>query len=417
MKTKRAAKRKEHLTETKVRALKGADKPYRVWDAKTHGLYVHVWPDGKRIFRYYYSKDGRPREITIGQYDPMTLTLAREKVAIYQGELVKDVDPLEKKAAARQQAKREKVSTLQAYLDGPFSVWAGANHKPSTQNIKRIKSAFPEWLDRDMTKITPWAMTGWIRKRRVTAATIQRDYNAIQGVLSRAVEDGILDKHPLEDHDGPPGVIEDERVRYLSPKEEIRLRDALAARDDDLREGRASANKWRKQRGYELLPPIATYGDYLSPLVLTALNTGCRRGELFSLTWDRVNFHTRTLTVSAHTSKSSKTRHIPLNDDALMVLRAWGRGDGLVFPNPDTGEQLTTIKTAWKRLMKLGKIKDFRLHDCRHHFASRLVMGGVDLYTVSKLMGHSSIKMTERYAHLAPDHLQNAVSVLTVANR
>jgi site-specific recombinase XerD len=82
--------------------------------------------------------------------------------------------------------------------------------------------------------------------------------------------------------------------------------------------------------------------------------------------------------------------------------------DALVFPGP-TGQRMTRIDTSWESLMKLAGIRNFRLHDCRHHFASKLVQAGVDLYTVKELLGHSEIAMTERYSHLAPDNLRVAV--------
>ena len=70
---------------------------------------------------------------------------------------------------------------------------------------------------------------------------------------------------------------------------------------------------------------------------------------------------------------------------------------------------MKSIATSWRSLMVAAKLKNFRLHDCRHHFASKLVQAGVDLYTVKELLGHSEIAMTERYSHLAPDNLRLAV--------
>ena len=83
-----------------------------------------------------------------------------------------------------------------------------------------------------------------------------------------------------------------------------------------------------------------------------------------------------------------------------------------MFGNRNTGDALTTVKTGWRALMKAATITKFRLHDCRHHFASKLVMAGVDLVTVSRLLGHSDVRMTMRLSHLAPEHNAAAVERL-----
>ena len=139
-----------------------------------------------------------------------------------------------------------------------------------------------------------------------------------------------------------------------------------------------------------------------------------RRGELFGLTWEQINFPGKQLTVAAGTAKSRRARHIPLNPEAVDVLRRW-KGNaavrGLVFPG-EGGGRFTNINKAWAGLTAAAKLAEFRFHDCRHHFASRLVQQGVDLYAVKELLGHADFAMTQRYAHLAPDHLADAVGRL-----
>jgi integrase len=205
------------------------------------------------------------------------------------------------------------------------------------------------------------------------------------------------------------------RVRFLTAHEEAVLRKALADREEKLRQARIRFNTWRIARGRKPLPEReGDLLDHIRPLVLLALNTGLRRGELLGLTWGSVNFSAKLLTVTAATAKSGHTRRIPLNVEALSTLTAWHERRGkpaaeaLVFPGHD-GERMTRIDTAWGTLMKTAGLKNFRLHDCRHHFASRLVQAGVDLYTVKELLGHSEIAMTEKYSHLAPDNLRLAV--------
>jgi len=139
------------------------------------------------------------------------------------------------------------------------------------------------------------------------------------------------------------------------------------------------------------------------------MNTGLRRGELLALRWESIDLGRRILTVEGGTAKNRQTRHVPLNDEAMGVLNRWreqtNRGRRVFEVN-------TGFKTAWAALLKRAKITTFRWHDLRHHFASRLVQVGVPLNTVRDLLGHSSVAMSLRYAHLAPDQRREAVAKL-----
>jgi integrase len=136
------------------------------------------------------------------------------------------------------------------------------------------------------------------------------------------------------------------------------------------------------------------------------------------LEWRDVNFSERILTLRAEVEKAEMTRYMPMNDTAYDVLSKWKEQSGkivlsaLIFPSPQTGAKINTCKTAWGRLLKRAEIENFRWHDMRHDFASRLVMKGVDLNTVRELLGHADLKMTLRYAHLAPENKMKAVEML-----
>jgi integrase len=97
-------------------------------------------------------------------------------------------------------------------------------------------------------------------------------------------------------------------VRYLSDDEEARLRTALIARDDVRRAARESANNWRRERGYQQWAVPDRYTDYLAPLVLLAINTGLRRGELLQLRWRDLDLQRRMLTVCGEVAKTRQTR-------------------------------------------------------------------------------------------------------------
>jgi len=163
-----------------------------------------------------------------------------------------------------------------------------------------------------------------------------------------------------------------------------------------------------KARGLPLLA-IRTeeYTDHIRPIVLLALNTGLRRGEIFHLRWGDINLNTKWLTVAGKTSKNNQTRQIPLNIEAMHVLECWRQQCGTVAGIAD--KPPTTITTVWRSVSARAGLEDFHFHDLRHHFASRLVQSGVDLNSVRELLGHAEITMALRYAHLAPGGLALAV--------
>jgi len=150
---------------------------------------------------------------------------------------------------------------------------------------------------------------------------------------------------------------------------------------------------------------------YLYPIVAIALNTGMRRGEILGLQWNQIDVRHGMILLSD--TKNGERREVPLNKTVLNVLNAMPRpiDNGKVFPvnNPHNWK-------AWMRALQLAGIVDFHFHDLRHTFASWMIMKGADLPTLQSILGHKSITMTMRYAHLAPDHRAAAVRLLDENN-
>jgi len=146
-----------------------------------------------------------------------------------------------------------------------------------------------------------------------------------------------------------------------------------------------------------------------------ALNTGMRRSEQYTyINWACVDFQRRDLFVPE--SKSGKSRHIPLNVPALAAFEALHEATGgqdPIFASRNGRESLRGPRHWFDGAIAEAKLNGFTWHDLRHTFASRLVMTGTDLRTVAELMGHRTIQMSMRYAHLAPEHKQAAVDRLT----
>ena len=176
--------------------------------------------------------------------------------------------------------------------------------------------------------------------------------------------------------------------------------------------------RWLKQKEEQALRKYleANAPEHLPEFDL-ALNTGIRLSEMYWRTWEDVNLERRILTVPR--SKHGEKRHVPLNSTAMAALaelKAKDDGTGWVFRN-ERGERLAGPRYWFEDAIAESKIQDFHWHDLRHTFASRLIMGEMDLRTVQELMGHKTIAMTCRYAHLAPTYQLAAVERLAEINR
>lgn len=151
--------------------------------------------------------------------------------------------------------------------------------------------------------------------------------------------------------------------------------------------------------------------SHLKPIVIMALNTGMRLGEILKLKWDQVDL--RHGYILLNDAKNNERREIPINSTLREVLEKLPIGLKIehVFTGDD-GKPYNRVKSSFATALKRANILDFRFHDLRHTFASQLVMSGVDLTTVKELLGHKSISMTLRYAHLSPGHKVKAVQTL-----
>ncbi|HEY0875209.1 MAG TPA: site-specific integrase [Vicinamibacterales bacterium] len=404
--------------------------PEDIRDTKLPGFVLRVRPSGVHT----YFANPRGEWIKLGTTATLTAPEARERA---RQELGKTTEQRRRERQEAEQAAdeaeraameaRRDAYTLRQFIADHYEPWVKVNRKTGAEQTARLRQTFAELLDKPLARLSAFDIERW-RSARLkagkSAETVNRDLNTLRGALSRALDWSAdlglgLTVHPLAK---VKAVKTDTRaqVRYLSTAEESRLLKALTARDEARRAERERANRWRTERKYAAWPVYGTYTDHLTPMVTLALHTGMRRGELFALTWADVNPTKAVVTVRGETAKSDQTRHIPLNVTAATVLATWReitkpeKVTDLVFPGAD-GARLEDIKTAWGALLKAAKIEAFRFHDCRHHFASKLVMAGVDLNTVRELLGHSDLKMTLRYAHLAPEHRAAAVAKLVGA--
>lgn len=406
-------------TGADVEALPVTGERYRAWDAITKGLCVRVGAGGGKAWWYEYrALDGSRQCVKLGTVERLKPGDARKAVKKL------GVDPAavrrEEKAAAvaEQQAAEQRAGrTLRTFLTGTY--WTDELlHKRSGAATKaRILADWAELLDTPLDEIDAFTVERLRRAKLKAGAkpqTVNRSFTALRALLNAAARFGVIDASPIA-RGGVKNlkVDDDRRVRWLGQRDEHES----FRRDDGQKIG-------ERER---FLAALDKSPRYLQVLAMLPYYSGLRRGEVFGLTWGAVDFQRDVITVAAHTAKGAKTRHVPMPMLLKGVLLGWKdaqnaarrkdkepelRSFDFVVPNPQTGRALTTIKRAWTSLMKAARIGGFNYHDLRHDYASRLVMRGTDLYVVRDLLGHSTIQLTERYAHLAPERLRAAVEAL-----
>ena len=225
-------------------------------------------------------------------------------------------------------------------------------------------------------------------RKGARAHTINFELDTLRLLFNLAIEWGYLEENPTK------GV------------KKLKVDDAKAVR---------FLTKEECQQLLDTCPPE------LHPIYFTFLNTGMRKAELENLEWSDVDLKRRKIKIQRKENWQPKTgeREIPISTQLLELLNKHKSKNNktlkssYVFPHKDGGKIRTKLREKLIQIAKKAEIKDLtRIHTLRHTFASHLVMNGVDLPTVKNLMGHSDIQTTMIYAHLAPDHLADAVNKL-----
>lgn len=246
---------------------------------------------------------------------------------------------------------------------------------------------FTDFIQTDrLNAITAPKLEGYKTHRREQGAkpsTLNRELNTIKAMFNKAVAWNALAQNPAKSVQ-----------KFKEPRHKVRF--------------------LTKEEIHTLLK---TADDKSRPIIEVLLNTGLRRDELIHLTWRDVDLKNRVLSVQAKDGwhpKDYETRHIPMTARLTEVLESLPRRDGSYLFTNSEGRPLNGIvlSAVFRRLIRACGVKHASLHTLRHTFASHLVMSHVDLYTVQKLLGYSSIKTTEIYAHLAPDYLRSAMDKL-----
>ena len=287
-------------------------------------------------------------------------------------------------------AKRKIQATENRYLDikkknrctfdqlaDQYMEWSKTNKKSWSRDERSILMLGRWFGGKALTAINPLGLERFKtqRSKEVSPASVNRELACLKHMFSKATEWEMADGNPVKRvklFREPKG-----RVKFLSLEQAATLAHECS--------------------------------DELRPIVVTALHTGMRRGEILRLKWEDVDLDRRLIYV--RDSKNSESREVPIATPLFLILLAMEKRSEFVFVRAD-GNPPIDIRGAYAGALKRAGIKDFTFHDLRHTFASHLVMSGVDLLTVKELMGHKTMEMTLRYAHLSPEHKHDAVETL-----
>lgn len=241
---------------------------------------------------------------------------------------------------------------------------------------RTVQSVTPQDVERLKARVSEAKARG--RKGTRKPASVNRYVQDLRAAYNLARRNGKAERNPVAD----VRLLREnnKRIREVTDKEETRLLAALEPR-----------------RG----------GADLRPLVRLLLETGLRLGEVCGLRWSDVDWIGGFATLQQ--TKAGERQHVPLSAEALTILRGLGPGNGHIFARKD-GRPWTTnfVGCTFAKAVRRGGIPDLRAHDLRHTFACRKLRAGVDLYTVSKLLRHASVTMSERYVHLTRGDLKAA---------
>ena len=368
-----AGKERRRLTDAAIARLRPREREYTVWDSAVPGLGVRVRPTGGKSYVLLRQSSRGSKRVSLG---PVS---------------TKGIDEVRRECHARKALpepeepggpKRE-MPLFRDFVEGPWKEAHFDRCKPSTRRSARIvlsRRVLPAFGSKPLDRIGPAHVRRWFDAySRTSPGGANRTLDILRQIMNFAIACGHIETNPTR------GVRKNRRTpltRFLSREEIGRLHDVL--------------EEYAEHGGESL-----KQADIIRLLLLT----GCRLGEIVRLRWSEVRGDALELV-------DSKTgpRKVPLNSQARRILGRQPRGQSpFVFPSPlDASRPHGDRLRLWYRARREAGIEDVRLHDLRHTHASHAVMNGVPVPVVSRMLGHSNVRMTLRYAHLGDREVEEA---------
>jgi len=350
------------------------------YDSSITGFILEVRSSGLATFYLRY-RDlyGHQRQVKIGDTKSISLEQAKQKAKVLRSEVVLNGAPVEP-------AKIKKlIPTLSEFVTEHYLPHIATYRRNYGADLSKIRNhILPKFGHLHLDQISSGSISQLqqsLRSSGYAAATSNMAVVLLSVIFNYAKKLEIPGSEKNPASSVSLFKLDNEKERYLKPDEAQRLKTAIDQSDN----------------------------PQLKFIVALLLLTGARKREILDATWKEVSFERRTLRVPK--SKSGQHRLIHLSDAVLAILEQVPKFDNCAFvvPNLKTMAPFASIYVSWNTARKRAGLRDVRLHDLRHSFASNLVNAGESLYVVSKALGHSQMRTTTRYAHLSTETLLAAV--------
>jgi integrase len=373
-----------HLTPTVVNqtVCPANKRKLDLFDTHTKGLVLEARVSGgKTYYLRYQDSRGKTRQLKLADAQDVTLPQARSLADKARNRIAMGDDPIEKKAALRT------VPTFATFMTERYMPFVKGYKKSWESDDSYLRNhllpAFgKKYLD-EITKRDVIAFHHGMKAKNYAEGTANRCLILLRYALNLAVRweiPGITtnptkDVPLFEDHAG-------KKERYLSKEEAQQLFEAV----------RVSEN---------------TMLQYIIPMLIL---TGARKREVLDAKWEDFDLTRRQWRIPV--TKLGRPRHVPISEGVLQLLASVPHDPShpWVFANPKTKIPYVSIFGSWNTARSRAGLADVRIHDLRHSFASFLVNAGRSLYEVQKILGHTQVKTTQRYAHLSQETLIDAAN-------
>lgn len=375
----------------------------QVFDTEVRGFSIRILASGNRCFSLDYRFAGRQRRMTIGRWPEWTVTAARERARDLRRMIDEGGDPLGTRGELREAPRFSDM--IDRYLVEHIPHLAKTN--ASDQQSMLTKLVKPHWGKKLVAEITPHdvaKLLNIIAKGRARPSKEKPNNRArkLQGakptpIRANRVGEVLRKMFTLAigwgwRTDNPASAfkkrLENERERFLSQEEIGKLAEVLDAAMDQRAAG----------------------------IIRLCMLTGSRVGEVRQARFEQFNLELGSWSKPAATTKQRKIHRIPISADVAAIVRQRQllvpKANPWLFPGDTPGQPVKEIRRFWINVQKDAKLPDVRIHDLRHTFASLLVSGGASLEMIGKLLGHSQMQTTQRYAHLMDSPLRAGVDAV-----